>query len=491
MKKQFKNVLLIDIPAYTVDLPEYHQNILRERLKHQSWHVEERTGQKLIRPGLTYSRGLLTIAQMLIQNGFSVKYVNFSDPIDKNKLYDYVSEADIVGVTSYTATIKIAADLCKELKQINPLLVSIVGGSHVSSLPIQTLEEFSDIDYIVIGEAEHRIVDLLKSDLQAEIIPGTAYRLSDGTPVLSTGISIGVDLTDIPSPAYQLLSRPLSEYAHNIRTSRGCPYKCSFCIESNSWSLGRNPHHHLDQIISEILFLSNQVPEGTLIHFSDTIFNIKSDKVQEFTQKVKKISKKIYYSFDTRADLINKDQIKLLNDADFIYCRMGFENDDNEILKYSKKNINTNDQINASQIIRSTAPKMAIHAYYITGLPGCNVETLIRSAGHIYNLIDQNVVDVVGNKIFVPYPGTPYFNAPEKYGIKIKTSDWSKFDRRSEPVYDLNDITSTNIYIGYLLQETNLLNSLIKKTSRSNLEITSRLDLGYIYANYADKEFLL
>ncbi|MBX3038277.1 MAG: B12-binding domain-containing radical SAM protein [Anaerolineales bacterium] len=489
-KTRIKNILLVDISTYQVSSSEIHRNIFEEKLKLQNILWENRTGRKMARKGLNYSRGLLSLATHLLNAGFQVKYLVHADLLDREKIYDLAKEADAVCLNALTPTIKIAATICTNIKLINPKIVTIVGGPHATSAADETIKKYPDFDFVMIGDGEIRLPLLLKNLENPHHVEGIAFKDSKQQVFLNklpSNYKLNSEISNNIMPAYSLLTRPLSNYAHNIKTYRGCPYKCNFCVERASWS--NSSHSMRDSIqsaVTEIGFLLEHIEEGDIIHFSDTIFNIQWERTHEIAERLMKFEKKATYSFDTRVDLISEEQIKFLNKADFLYCRMGFESLHNEILNVSHKSITMEDQIEASKIIRSVANTTAILAYIITGMPGSTQLSIASDAQAIYNLIDDEIVDIVGNGIFVPYPGTPFYNNPSVYGITIRSKEWEDYDRRSFPVYELENLSSVDIFSGFLSQEKTLCQAYKDKVTNKKIDITSFKynGLDYAYQNY-------
>ena len=126
----------------------------------------------------------------------------------------------------------------------------------------------------------------------------------------------------------------------------------------------------------------------------------------------------------------------------------------------------------------------------LTGLPGTTIESLISDALTIKKIILDDLVDIIGNKIMVPYPGTYYYEYAKQYSIKIRSNNWSQYDRRSFPVYSLKNLSAEEIYFGYLLQEATLVHSYFDKLRCNGIStidiknVTHGLD--YLYANYIE-----
>jgi len=483
-----KNVLLIDIPTYGVSLPDIHRNLIEKKLIVQTSLWEKRTGHKMIRPGLTYSRGLLTIAACLERESFSVKYLIYSDPLDRAKIIDFAEHADVIAINALTPTIKIAQAICEEVKIVNPRVITILGGPHISAMPIQSLEENSNVDFALIGEAEERLPKFLGSITKPDEVGGVVYRNSDGSVSVSRANIAPVNIAELPIPAYHLLSRHLSEYAHNIKAVRGCPYKCNFCFERLSWHSPALSVHKDTQIIDELKLLAKNIGKGALIHFSDAIFNLRWETVTILIEQIKRLNLDVLFSMDTRVDFVKSEQIKQLANTGFVYFRMGFESLQDNVLDISEKSITQRLQIEASNIIRDVAPQAAILAYMITGLPGSTRESVANDVYRIRKMVEDGLVDVVSNKVLVPYPDTPYFENANNLGIEIKTKDWSKYDRLSYPVYRLKELSSDEIYFGYLNQEVALTEAYSDKLKSAIASLENvKEGLGYIFQNYAQK----
>ena len=90
------------------------------------------------------------------------------------------------------------------------------------------------------------------------------------------------------------------------------------------------------------------------------------------------------------------------------------------------------------------------HCYFMVGLPGESIKTSQLTIEMITDLMDQEFVDFVEYRCFVPYPGTPIWRYPEKYGVKLKSEKWERYRTEMPPVYDLKDMTSKDIYKTYI-----------------------------------------
>jgi len=478
----------VDVPTYHVELPGLHGEILARRLRAQNMILEHRLRSRITRPAMHYSRGLLTIAACLQQHGFAVKYLNHADVVDRKQIPSLAKEADAVGISCLTPTFGIVKHVCDAVKVSKPDTVIVLGGPHVTARPRETLEECPSADFAMIGECEIRLPALLRSIDNPEPVGGTAYRVKDGSVVMSSAPVPPVVVRQLPLPAYHLLSRPLSEYAHNVRTARGCRYGCGFCTERLSWRSPEESRRGSEQVLEELEFLSARLPQNTLVHFSDAVFNADWGNTAELVDRIEAARFSLLFSLDTRADRVVENEVRALANAGFKYFRLGFESLHDDLLRACGKAATRRDQQSASDIIRRVGDDLAIHAYMLTGLPGTTHESLVLDAIEIGRMIASDTVDVVGNKILVPYPGSPYYDAASEVGISILTHDWSKYDRRSCPVYRLKNLSSDEIYSGYLLQELALALAYLDKLEACGVHPGGANEnhghVDYVYANY-------
>ena len=102
------------------------------------------------------------------------------------KVADFASKIDptIVGITATTATIENSLKYIKAIKKVLPNTLTIIGGPHVTFLPVETLKSEDSLDIVVIGEGEETIVEIAekyKNDKMKNLseIKGIFYRNND------------------------------------------------------------------------------------------------------------------------------------------------------------------------------------------------------------------------------------------------------------------------------------------------------------------------
>ena len=142
---------------------------------------------------------------------------------------------DLVGVTGYTTNVPRMLSICREVKELDRTIFTVVGGHHASLCS----EDFDceDVDVIVVGEGEATFPELIEAVAEGsdyDRVAGIIYR-QDGRQVRTPTRDPTV-LDDSPLPARHLVEDYREQYhfqfwtsPYPVETARGCPYRCKFC----------------------------------------------------------------------------------------------------------------------------------------------------------------------------------------------------------------------------------------------------------------------
>jgi anaerobic magnesium-protoporphyrin IX monomethyl ester cyclase len=138
---------------------------------------------------------------------------------------------DIVGVSMMTFGYRRAYDLFARIRREHPALPIAVGGAHISTFRAKALADCPAIDYGFVMEGEISFRELCVG-AELDTIQGILYRRADRIEETPAGVIEHLD--DLQFPRYERFE--LSRYVvkrMNIVTSRGCPYRCTYCpVES-------------------------------------------------------------------------------------------------------------------------------------------------------------------------------------------------------------------------------------------------------------------
>lgn len=383
--------------------------------------------------GLSYpSLGLAYIAAILLKNGWQTKII---DPIPQNlNLSQILVEIkkftpDFIGFTATTPTFPKVLTLAKKIKRKFPQIVTIIGGPHVSAAPIQTMKN-PFFDFAVLGEGEETIIELL-SHLKRkkggeEKLAGIAFR-KNGRVTITPSRPYIRNLDTIPFPARQFLP-PLSFYhpnpgtyknlpAGSMITSRGCPFKCTFCdraVFGNKFRF-RSP----ENVVAEIEVLLKDFGAKEIRIWDDT-FNADTQRVKEICRLILKRKLKFTWTCLGRVNFADSNMFKLMKRAGCWQISYGIESGNQEILNKIKKGLTL-------EMVREAVKKthqagIEVKGFFMLGLPGDTKKTMQETI----NFAKELNLDIATFSITTPFPGTELYQEV-KNTKEFKDADFSRY----------------------------------------------------------------
>lgn len=369
--------------------------------------------------------GIAYIAAVLEENNISVKLLDAWGPnLGLEDIMNQVKKyrPDIVGISCMTPTFGISVEITKLIKLLSDNILVIMGGPHVTAIPLETLEKFPWIDIVVIGEGEDTILEIAQGN-DLENIKGIAFRKDDKV-VINEIRPLIKDIDSIPFPArhfYNLSNyhQPLYEVygkpCTTIITSRGCPYKCSFC-SSHTIFKRKTRFRSIKNVMREIDFLTEKYKIKT-IKFSDDTLTLKHDRFEELCYELKK--RQINWIANARVDTLSKDILTIMKDSGCKLIQYGVESGNPAILKQYKKNTS----IEQIRKVFEWSNELGIDtgATFIFGAPLETRETALETIG----LVKEICPTYANFFILSPYPGTEIYDYMNSNGM-MKIKDWTE-----------------------------------------------------------------
>jgi len=324
----------------------------------------------------------------------------------------------------------------------------VMGGVHISVLP-RCLPQ--NAMAACLGEGEQTFAELVqavmggKTDGQTlKTIPGIAYWEGD-TLIQTADRPCLADLDTLPFPDRSLF--PI--YTHTpIFTSRGCPYRCTFCSSARFWDKVR--FHSADYIADEIDLLARQFGVN-FISLYDDLFIAKIDRIESLVRLLEKrrLLNRIGFSCNCRANLVNHDLAELLVRLGVKYVTMGLESGDEQTLRYLKgDNVTVAQNREAVRILREHG--LRINAYFIIGSPRETGAQIMNT----YNFIRQYKPDLVEVNILTPFPGTPVWEyAKDRNLVAEESFDWTKLSvciyNHADKFVLLSEVLTRAAFVGF------------------------------------------
>ena len=307
----------------------------------------------------------------------------------------------------------------------------ILGGEHVSAMPEFCLAT-SKADFIVMGEGEETIIELLstiKSNNYDKLssIKGIGYDFEDRI-IINKRRYRRIELDSIEIPDWKSFNiKEYHEnrfvggmYSHNltipILATRGCPYQCTYCSAPNMWLprwIPRNPIKVVDEITYYLkTYGAKNFP------FQDLTAIIKKEWIKSFCEEL--IRRKLGITWQlptgTRSEAIDEEIAHLLKKSGMTSMAYAPESGSEETRKYIKKKMKTDKLFNS--INSATKANLNVAVFLVIGFPHDTVQHLKENIDFIKKLVRHGVTDLsVG--YYMALPGTELFHSLYDSG-KIK-----------------------------------------------------------------------
>lgn len=314
-----------------------------------------------------------------------------------------------------------------------PEALIVLGGEHATAAHENILREFPENLVCVLGEGEETLLDLCqqleKVDGDFKNVRGIAYYDKERGVISSRRERIKA-LDEIPTPAWDLF--PIEKYlqqgsgatVHNRRTmmmltSRGCPYKCSFCSAPQMWD--KYVFHRAPEAI--ILEIRNYISLYKIDHieFMDLVGLVNKKWTLDFCEKMAQANLPVTITFSpgTRSEILSEEILRGLKAAKLLRIQYAPDSGSTEEAKLLKKNANL-DKMTIS-MAKSVELDLPICSNILVGYPGQRLRDLYRTGKFCLKLARLGVDDVLVHN-FVPYDGSEFheklINDPKKRYIK-------------------------------------------------------------------------
>ena len=313
--------------------------------------------------------GILYLSSYLKKNGHKVKFIDINNEQISMRLIDKIFvlkeyyenliknvifrfQPDLIGISvHYSGRFKPTVLLTKYLKKDYPGIPIVIGGIHPTIFPEEILTEYKSIDFVLQGESEVTIVQLINSlenkNVDFRNIDGLGYR-EDGDIVINKKDRFINDINSIPFPDYDLINikdyyfrtsqwinpkgLPINLNLH-ILSSRSCPHQCTYC----SMFLAHGPKYRMrsaNNVLDEIEYLYNKF-QHRYFSFMDDNFTLNKKRTFEICNGI--IARGLNIQFDTPNGLeintLDDEVVEALVQAGMVKCCLAIESGSPRIRK--------------------------------------------------------------------------------------------------------------------------------------------------------------
>ncbi len=340
---------------------------------------------------------------------------------------------------------------------------TIAFGTHVTPMPRETLISYPALDFVLVGEPDLTIRDLLdhldnkfaqRNELMQKMfrehdpayhpsltvdgrvemsgVKGVAWRRGDEIVLNATRPFIK-DLDDLPIPLHHLL--PLQKYRMPMIkgpftfmvTSRGCTAGCIYCIKHVSYQYAvrlRSP----EKIVEEMWVLKKLGVNH--IHMYADLFTVSRDQVMEMCRLMIDQKLNVTFTSNSRVDYVDEEMLQMMGKAGCTLISWGIESGSEQVLKHARKGAYPD---KAERALRwAKAAGIMNWGYFIIGLP-TETEASIRQT---IDFAKKLPLDIALFHVAAPYPGTPFFFEVVKNNWFRQGTRWEQVDMDKGTVLD-------------------------------------------------------
>ena len=380
-------------------------------------------------------QGLCSLAAVAREHGYTSVIID-SEAVGLN-VEGTLQEAlrhlpQYVGISTYTISVDVVAEIAARLKRENPDLLVIVGGAHVSAIPGDTMKKYPQFDIGVIGEGEVTLLELLRTlDSSGDLgtVKGIVFRKKG--EIVKTGRRPFIDdLDSLPLPAWDLLPRLDKHYipagdsikrlpSAGIVTSRGCPGRCYFC---NAGVFGRRTRDNSAEYV--VRMIKDLIERYGIkdIYIQDDTFVVNREKVMEFCHRLIDEEPDITWSCHARTDLVDPEMLALMKKSGCWQIGFGMESGSQKVLDSISKGTTVEQNERALQWCKDVG--LAVKGLFMMGSFGETKETIRET----FDFIRHAYMTDFHMTFFTPFPATVAYKIWDRHG---------KFDPSQPPLLTL------------------------------------------------------
>jgi radical SAM superfamily enzyme YgiQ (UPF0313 family) len=402
--------------------------------------------------------GYACLGAVLQREGHEVEYVlPTASHLSMQDVTDYISnaDADLIGIGGLLPYLPTVIKLVRMIKAVRQDIPIVLGGQMVTYTPELALG-MSSADFGIVGEGEISLLKLvghLENRKDYSDIPGLVFK-RDGR-VISNGIGEIMPLEDIPMPNwydfpmdYYLFAgsrAPISsantgqKRVFTWMLSRGCPMKCNFCAS------GCEPRYKtITQSMAELQDIVDRF-DPDYITFVDNLFTPNKRYTVELCEAFIANGFRFKFSVASRANLVDTELLKILRRAGCQAVFYGLECANNNILRFIRKGITTEQMIKAIKITKEAGiyPMVSI----MFGQPGETFDDFFNSLRiALMSINPKNPVPNIASVMpLLTFPGTEIYSYAKQHGYFVSDVDyWNKY-KGSHQIHYANDYTKEAI----------------------------------------------
>lgn len=336
-------------------------------------------------------------------------------------------ESDIIGVSiMFSQEWPQIRDYVNQVAAAFPNALIIVGGEHPTAMPEYTLRDCPAIDYVVRGEGELTLLDLvhrIRTGQRPEDVSGVAYLANDVFIEASLSARMG-DIREMPRPAWHLIDvEPYFQpnftmgisHGRNMAmlATRGCPYQCTFCSNPTMWTT-RYVMRPVEDVVDEIEDYVKKYQINS-VDFYDLTAIVKREWILQFIAELEKRELNVTWQLPsgTRSECLDDEVIGGLARTGCEFLVYAPESGSKRTLEMIKKRVNLENLERSIKI--AVRHGIVTKVNFIIGFPAETRKDIIQTLLFVFKLAFLKVDDC-NITAFSPYPGSELFRELQDEG---------------------------------------------------------------------------
>jgi anaerobic magnesium-protoporphyrin IX monomethyl ester cyclase len=352
-----------------------------------------------------FNLGLAYLSSCLKEAGHQVHVIDLNNKFrTPEQVVEIIAEhkPQYVGFSVKSATFANAVELHRKIDGAIPGITYIYGGPH-ATLSAPTVLDEAPPAFFIKGDAELSFPDFIGRHARGEtdfsMIAGMMYRNADGS-IVNTDTVFHKKIDDLPLPDFTTFDTFASFKTYPLLTSRGCPYKCTYCsvpaISGSTWVYRSAP-----SILRELDHVLNFLKMKTVVIVDDN-FTLHKKRAESICQAIIDSNYKFMWSCGNgiRADRIWPELAELMYRAGCVEVAFGIESLDADVFGQLTKGEEIKHVRHGIQVVQKAG--LNVTGFFMIGLPGSTYRKDLRTLALARKLHLNNYYF----GLTVPYPGT-------------------------------------------------------------------------------------
>ncbi len=308
----------------------------------------------------------------------------------------------VIGISVMADSLPLAVAVAKRMKQLRPDRVIILGGWGPTAVADALISAFPWIDFVVRGEGEETIVELLAAigTDQIDQVAGVSGR-KGGLPFRAADRASVRDVAALAEPDYRDIDFGDYSYYTTV-TARGCPYTCQFC-EIPGMESRRVRNRSVEAVVAELTAVHRE--HGVdFVGFQDDIFLLSKPRVDAIMSGLAKEGVSIRWAGFARAGRVEGDWFSRLADQGMDNVTFGIEAASDRLLGEIAKKLTIEKAFSG---IQRAVQSVKVRCFFLWGFPQESLVDFFGTVQGVFHAEQLGAVVEVGQ--VVPLPGSPLF----------------------------------------------------------------------------------